>query len=66
MPEDDWMLSQGTVDFRNEERRARHYACSYDDIDESAGMAELEENPRYGPGNPDWEHDMDREDEEVV
>lgn len=22
---------------------------------------ESEENPRYGPGNPDWEHDVDRE-----
>lgn len=24
MPDDDWALAQGTVDFRNEERMARH------------------------------------------
>ncbi len=29
MPVDDWMLAQGTVDFRNEERRPHHgaYVC---------------------------------------
>jgi hypothetical protein len=24
-------------------------------------LAYLDENPAYGPGNPDWEHDRDRE-----
>ena len=34
------------------------FSCFYAAVGETEG-----ENPRYGPGNPDWEHDRAREDE---
>ncbi len=30
--------------------------CDAERLEASAG-----ENPKYGPGNPDWEHDTERE-----
>ncbi len=41
LPDDDWALSQGTVDFRNEERRHRHgYACPNPEADWIAMLAD--------------------------
>lgn len=52
MPDDDWMLAQGTVDFRNEERRARN-----DNVDRYRD--EVGHEPPEDPDHPlakQWEY----------
>ncbi len=87
MSDHDWQLAQGTVDFRNEERRAGSRGdapikswrnvqvpacdrCTVGVMDDEnphlLGTCPCEchvsgENPAYGPGNPDWEHDHERD-----
>lgn len=71
MPDHDELLSQGTVDERNEARNPLNalpvFVCRnpeqawIDEQRETAGDEADGENPRYGPGNPDWEHDRERE-----
>lgn len=59
MPDDDWALSQGTVEFRQEERlwALGRFECDRDDIDESAGV-------RDEHTDEEWEDLMNRADEE--
>lgn len=44
MPDDDWAISNGTVEFRQEERlwALGRFECGRDDIDESAGIRDLQ------------------------
>ena len=58
MPADDWMLAQGTVDFRNEERRERNEAipepCQLSLLEPVTTAYQRGETAQLGPDDDDW------------